>query len=305
MNDGKRYNNLNSHLRQIFGGKVAKLSLDGRFSCPNRDGYKGSRGCLFCGEKGSGEFASGTGNIQDQLNEQIELLSKKWNADKYIAYFQSFTNTYGSVEKLKETFEPVLENKGVVGIAIATRPDCLPEEVLDYLSELNKRTFLWVELGLQTIHEDTARLIRRGYPLKTYKDAIEDLKNRGIRTVTHLIVGLPYETREQIIQSAEYVARTSTWGIKLHSLYIQKDTDLYNMYLGEPFPVMTREEYVSIIADIISVLPKDMVIHRITGDGDRTLLYKPQWSRDKLKVIASIDKRLKEEDIWQGSKSEL
>ncbi len=301
MTDGKRYNNLSGYLRQVFGGKVAKLSIDGGFSCPNRDGHKGDRGCIFCGERGAGEFASRAGTLEKQLNEQIDLLSQKWKTDKYIAYFQSFTNTYAPVDKLKEIFEPLLKHPGVVGIAIATRPDCLPDDVLEYLADLNRRTYLWVELGLQTIHEDTAKLIRRGYPLKTYEEAIEALRNRNIKTVTHLIIGLPNETREQILQSAIYVAKTGTWGIKLHSMYIQKDTDLYEMYLREPFPLMTREEYVELVTEIVAILPEEMVVHRITGDGDRTLLHEPQWSRDKLKVIASIDKRLKELHIRQGS----
>lgn len=300
MNDGKRYNNLNSYLRKEFGGKVAKLSLNGGFSCPNRDGNKGTRGCIFCGEKGAGEFASGTGSMECQLNQQIKLIERKWKTDKFIAYFQSFTNTYGPVEKLEEVFEPVLKHPKVIGIAIATRPDCLPKDVLDYLSELNKKTYIWVELGLQTIHEKTAKFIRRGYSIEIYEKAIKELKQKNIRTVTHLIVGLPYESKEEIIQSARYVAKTDTWGIKLHSLYIQKDTDLYEMYRKKPFKMLTKDEYVKLITDIISILPENMIIHRMTGDGDRRLLYLPEWSRDKLKVISSIDKRLKNEDLWQG-----
>lgn len=300
MNDGKRYNNLSRHLRDTFGGKVAKLSIDGGFSCPNRDGHKGDRGCIFCGELGAGEFASRLGSAQDQIDEQIRLLGNKWRTDKYIAYFQSFTNTYASVERLKEVFEPVLEHPGIVGIAIATRPDCLQKEVLDYLSQLNQRTFLWVELGLQTIHEATASLIRRGYPLETYDNAVEQLKDRDIRVVTHLILGLPYETREMIIQSARHVGKNGSWGIKLHSLYIQRDTDLYTMFLEKPFPLFTMEEYVETVAQVISVLPEKMVVHRITGDGDKSLLHEPKWSMDKLRVIASIDKKLKEMDISQG-----
>ncbi|MCR3956672.1 MAG: TIGR01212 family radical SAM protein [Gudongella sp.] len=300
MHDGKRYNNLSGYLRKTFGGKVAKLSIDGGFSCPNRDGHKGDRGCIFCGELGAGEFASRLGSVQDQIDEQIRLLGNKWRTDKYIAYFQSFTNTYASVERLKEVFEPVLDQPGIVGLAIATRPDSLPEEVLDYLEKLNQKTFLWVELGLQTIHEATASLIRRGYPLETYDNAVEQLKDRDIRVVTHLILGLPYETREMIIQSARHVGKNGSWGIKLHSLYIQRDTDLYTMFLEKPFPLFTMEEYVETVAQVISILPEEMVVHRITGDGDKSLLHEPKWSKDKLKVIASIDKKLKEMDISQG-----
>jgi len=300
MNDGKRYNNLSGYLRDTFGGKVVKLSIDGGFSCPNRDGHKGDRGCIFCGEMGAGEFASRIGSVQDQMDDQIKLLGDKWNTDSYIAYFQSFTNTYAPVQRLKEVFEPVLDHPGIVGIAIATRPDCLPEEVLEYFSQLNERTFLWVELGLQTIHQETASLIRRGYALETYENAVKELKKREIRVVTHLIVGLPYESREMMLESASFVGKTGTWGIKLHSLYIQRDTDLYTMYLEEPFPLLTMEEYVETIAEIISILPESMVVHRITGDGDKSLLHEPKWSGDKLRVISSIDKRLKEMDISQG-----
>ena len=194
----------------------------------------------------------------------------------------------------------MLDHPGVVGIAIATRPDCLPEEVLDYLSQLNERTFLWVELGLQTIHEETARLIRRGYPLETYENAVEELAKRGIRVVTHLIVGLPYESREMMLESGSFVGKTGTWGIKLHSLYIQRDTDLYTMYMEDPFPLLTMEEYVETVAQVISILPKEMIVHRITGDGDKSLLHEPKWSMNKLRVISSIDKKLKEMDISQG-----
>jgi radical SAM protein (TIGR01212 family) len=249
---------------------------------------------------GAGEFASRLGSVQDQIDEQIRLLGSKWNTDRYIAYFQSFTNTYAPVQRLKEVFEPVLDHPGVVGIAIATRPDCLPEEVLDYLSQLNERTFLWVELGLQTIHEETARLIRRGYPLETYENAVEELAKRGIRVVTHLIVGLPYESREMMLESGSFVGKTGTWGIKLHSLYIQRDTDLYTMYMEDPFPLLTMEEYVETVAQVISILPKEMIVHRITGDGDKSLLHEPKWSMNKLRVISSIDKKLKEMDISQG-----
>ena len=300
MNDGKRYNNLSGYMKDTFGKKVAKLAIDGGFSCPNRDGHKGDQGCIFCGEMGAGEFASRLGSVQDQIDEQIRLLGSKWNTDRYIAYFQSFTNTYASVEKLKQVFEPVLDRPGIIGIAIATRPDCLPEEVLDYLSQLNERTFLWVELGLQTIHQETARLIRRGYPLETYENAVEELAKRGIRVVTHLIAGLPYESREMMLESGSFVGKTGTWGIKLHSLYIQRDTDLYTMYMEDPFPLLTMEEYVETVAQVISILPKEMIVHRITGDGDKSLLHEPKWSMNKLRVISSIDKKLKEMDISQG-----
>lgn len=300
MNDGKRYNNLSSELKRIFGDKVGKLALDGGFTCPNRDGHLGSKGCLFCGENGAGEFTQGSLPIKTQALNQIEQSSGKWRTKGYIAYLQSFTNTYAPIDKLKELYEEALTLPGVVGLAIATRPDCLPDEVLDYLEELNKRTFLWVELGLQTIHPETARLIRRGYPLHVYDKAVEELKRRGIKTVTHLILGLPYETIEQMLQSVDHVAKANTWGIKLHSLYIQKDTDLYTMYQEQAFPIMERDDYAKLAAIAISRLPEDMVVHRVTGDGDKSLLFKPEWSADKLSVISSIDRVMKEENLRQG-----
>lgn len=297
----KRYNTLNNELKRIFGGKVMKLSIDGGFTCPNRDGTKGSRGCIFCGEEGSGEFAGSRYiPIKEQLEQQKNLLSSKWKSDKYIVYFQNFTNTYGPIDRLRELYDEALSLEGVVGIAIATRPDCLDEDIVALLSEINKKTFLWVELGLQSIHEKTEKFIRRGYPLSLYDKATDDLKRNNIRTVTHLIIGLPNESKDEMIQSVKYVARTNTWGIKLHSLYIQRDTDLYNDYIKNPFPIMTMDEYISIIVESLELLPKSIIVHRITGDGKKDLLVEPKWSLNKLKVLTSIDKELKIRDTFQG-----
>ncbi|MSU02854.1 TIGR01212 family radical SAM protein [Tissierella pigra] len=299
----KRYNTLNEELKNKFGTKVMKLSLDGGFTCPNRDGTVGTKGCIFCGGEGSGEFAgSRTFSIKEQVEEQKRLLCKKWNTDKYIVYFQNFTNTYGSIERLKALYYEAVNIEGVVGIAIATRPDCLDEEVLDLLEDLNRQTYLWIELGLQTIHEKTSNFIRRGYSLSVYNEGIENLKKRSIKVVTHIILGLPNESRGEILETVKYVANTNTWGIKLHSLYIQKDTDLYNYYLKTPFNIMTREEYISLVVDALELIPKDMVIHRVTGDGKRELLHEPIWSLDKLKVLSSIDKELKIRDSYQGKR---
>lgn len=297
----KRYNTLNEELKREFGGKVMKLSLDGGFTCPNRDGTVGTRGCIFCGDEGSGEFAgTRTVSIEEQVEEQKKLLSKKWDTDKYIIYFQNFTNTYGPIEKLKSLYYKAIGIEGVVGLAIATRPDCLDEKVLDLLSEINNKTYLWVELGLQTIHEKSARFVRRGYLLEVYDKAIYELKRRNIKVVTHVILGLPGEDKEVILETVKYVASTNTWGIKLHSLYIQRDTDLYDYYVKKPFPLMDREEYVSLVVDALELLPKQMVIHRVTGDGKRELLHEPKWSLDKLKVLSMIDKELKLRDSCQG-----
>jgi len=277
-----------------------KLSVDGGFTCPNRDGVIGHGGCIFCGERGAGEFTSDMGSIKEQALKQIEMLREKWDTDTYIVYFQNFTNTYAPIEKLKRLYEEALEIPGVVGLAIATRPDCLQDDVMDYLSELNKRTFIWIELGLQSIHEKTEKFIRRGYPLRVYDSAIDRLRKEDIKVVTHLILGLPNESEDEILESIKYVGKTNTWGIKLHSLYIQYDTELYNFYEKEPFEILTKDEYVHIITQGLKYLPKDMVIHRLTGDGDKKLLFQPKWSGDKLSVISQIDRKMKELGIHQG-----
>ncbi|WP_313756956.1 TIGR01212 family radical SAM protein [Tissierella sp.] len=297
----KRYNTLNEELKREFGGKVMKLSLDGGFTCPNRDGTVGTNGCIFCGEEGSGEFAGSRFiSLEEQVKQQKNLLSKKWDTDKYIIYFQNFTNTYGTIEKLKRLYYEAINIEGVVGLAIATRPDCLEEEILDLLFELNKETYLWVELGLQTIHEKSARFIRRGYSLSIYDEAIKNLKSRNIKVVTHIILGLPGESKEEMLDTVEYVGNTNNWGIKLHSLYIQRDTNLFDYYMRNPFPIMSREEYVSLVADAIELLPQDMVIHRVTGDGKKELLHEPKWSLDKLRVLSMLDKELKLRNSHQG-----
>ena len=278
-----------------------KLCFDGGFTCPNRDGSIGREGCIFCSEEGSGEFAgSRLLSLKYQAEEQKKLLSKKWKADKYIAYFQNFSNTYAKVERLEKIYEEALSIDGVVGLAIATRPDCIDDDVLELLSRLNRKTFIWVELGLQSIHESSSRFIRRGYPLSTYDDAVSRLKKENIRVVTHLIVGLPFENKEDILESVKYVAQTNTWGIKLHSLYIQEGTDLYEYFLNNPFSLFTREEYIDIIIQALGLLPKDMVIHRLTGDGKKELLYQPKWSADKLKLLSLIDKELKDKNLYQS-----
>lgn len=297
----KRYNTLNKELRRVFGQKVMKLSLDGGFTCPNRDGTLGSKGCIFCGDEGSGEFAgSRLVSIGEQMEEQKKLLSRKWDTDKYIVYFQNFTNTYGPVERLRELYYESINMEGVVGLAIATRPDSIDEATLDLLSELNDKTYLWIELGLQSIHERTARFIRRGYPLLQYIDTIEKLKSRNIKIVTHVILGLPNETRKDILETVKYVASTNTWGIKLHSLYIQRDTDLYDYYLENPFPIMSKEEYIYLVVASLELLPKDMVVHRVTGDGKRELLHSPIWTLDKLNVLTTIDREMKIQETYQG-----
>lgn len=300
MLSGKRYNTLNDELFHEFGEKVSKIAIDGGFTCPNRDGTISDLGCLFCNEKGSGDFTSSLYDIDREINNQIEINKRKWNTNKFIAYFQAFTNTYADVETLKKKYESCLVREDVVGLAIATRPDCFNKEIYDYLEELNNRIFLWIELGLQTVNETTSRLINRGYNLDIYENCIAELKKRNIKVVTHLIFGLPYEDKTDMLKSVKYVANTNTWGIKFHSLYIQTDSRLYDYYLKNKFNLLTKEEYVDTVALAISYLPKEMVIHRLTGDPNKKLLYKPEWCLNKLSVISSIDKRLKELDLYQG-----
>lgn len=305
MWEDKRYHTLNYELRKAFGEKVIKLSLDGGFTCPNRDGTVGYRGCIFCGEEGSGEFTSSRAlSIEEQIKEQKSLLSNKWNTNKYIAYFQNFTNTYSTCEDLKDKYYKALSQEGIVGLAIATRPDCLSDRILDLLEEINEKTYLWVELGLQTIHDKSSVFIRRGYPLEVYDKAVKELKKRNIKVVTHLIFGLPYDTKENILESVRYVANTNTWGVKFHMLYIQKGTDLYEYYLKNPFPILTRDEYISLAVDALELLPKDMVVHRLTGDGKKDLLFEPRWTLDKLRVLSGIDRELKVRNSYQGKKCE-
>lgn len=297
----KRYLSLNYELKKTFGTKVIKLSLDGGFTCPNRDGTIGNRGCIFCGEEGSGEFTSSRKlSIKDQIESQKRFLSKKWPEGKYISFFQNFTNTYSTVKDLNKKYSEAISQNGVVGLAIATRPDCLSEEVLKLLEEFNKKTFLWVELGLQTIHGETAKFIRRGYELDCYEKAIIELNKRNIKVVTHLIFGLPNETNKDMLDSVKYISSTNTWGIKFHNLYIQEGTDLYNYYIKNPFHILSIDEYISLVVDSIELLPQNMVVHRLTGDGKKELLVEPRWTLNKLKVLSSIDKELKQRNTYQG-----
>jgi len=301
MWDDKRYHSLNYELKKVFGGKVAKLSLSGGFTCPNRDGKIGKRGCLFCSEEGSGEFAAPKYlSINEQMNQQMKLLSSKWKTDKYIAYFQNYTNTYSELEDLKAKYEEAYRSDGVVGLAIATRPDCLPDETIKLLDDINKKTYLWVELGLQTIHERTSKLIRRGYTLDVFERAVNNLREKNIPYVVHLIIGLPNETKEDILETVKYVSKLNPYGVKLHLMHILKDTDLYNYYIENPFKILTEEEYITILCDILEILPPETIIHRLTGDGSKEKLIEPKWSLHKLKVLSGVDKELKVRNTYQG-----
>lgn len=300
--DGKRYYNLNYFLREKFGQKVFKIPLDAGFTCPNRDGRVSRGGCVFCSARGSGDFAGSNEDLIKQFEEVKEMMQKKWSSGKYIAYFQAYTNTYGDVDTLREKYYSVLNLDGVVGIAIATRPDCLGEDVLDLLEEIGRKKYIWVELGLQTIHEQTAEAINRGYKLDTYINAVRELKKRNIDVVTHVILGLPGETKADVLDTIDFVANTGTQGIKLHLLHILKQTKLAKLYDEGAVNIMSKDEYVELIVDCIQRLPEEMVIHRITGDGPRETLIAPMWSLKKWEVINAIEHEMMDRSTWQGEK---
>ncbi|SHJ21422.1 hypothetical protein SAMN02745751_02014 [Dethiosulfatibacter aminovorans DSM 17477] len=296
-----RYRTLNYELKKTFGEKVVKLSIDGGFTCPNRDGTIDSRGCIFCSEMGSGEFAGSRElSIIRQIEEQKALLGKKWKSGKYIAYFGSFTNTYAPVEELRRKYYEALGCEGVIGLAVATRADCISDEIMDLFREINEKYFLWVEIGLQSIHEDSAKYIRRGYDLNVFNKTFNNLHELGIKTVVHIILGIPGEDRADMMRTVDYVSRLKPWGVKLHMLHVIKNTDLEKAYLEEGFPLFEKEEYVKTICDSLERLHGDIVIHRITGDGKKSDLVGPRWSLDKLRVISEINMEMKRRDSFQG-----
>lgn len=283
------YYSLNQYLRDTFGCKVYKIALNGGFTCPNRDGRINKGGCIFCSKGGSGEYA---GDIEDSISEQIEkgknLVASKNRNGKYIAYFQAYSGTYAPVEKLKSLYTEAIGHPDIVALSIATRPDCLPEEVLDLLTELNSIKPVWIELGLQTIHEKTAEYIRRGYALDAYDTAVSQLRSREIEVITHVILGLPGESREDMLDTVDYVCRSGVTGIKLQLLHILKETDLLVEYESGKVRIMSEEEYVALIVDCLRIIPKSIVIHRLTGDGDKKILVAPEWSKNKKHVLNSI-----------------
>lgn len=298
----KRYNSLDNYFKLTFGKKIYKVSLDGGFTCPNRDGKLSKKGCIFCSERGSGDFAGKRGDeIYNQIEEQLKLIEKKFPEGEVIAYFQNFTNTYADVNYLREIYTRALSHPRVVGLAIATRPDCLGEDVLDLLDELNKKYFIWIELGLQTINEEVARRINRQYPLQTYIDATKKLNERKIKFVTHIIVGLPYEDEEDPLKTAVFAEECETWGVKIHLLHVIKNTILEELYNRNELKLQKKDEYVKKIVKILANLSYNIVIHRVTGDGDKNSLIGPLWSLNKRDVLNSIDKLMKEENVTQGS----
>lgn len=299
--DGKRYYSFNSYLKQTFGEKVYKISLNGGFTCPNRDGTLGTRGCIFCSEGGSGDFApDAVLPIGEQIEEGIRMIRQKTDASKYIAYFQAFTNTYAPYEKLHSLFYDAILRKEIVGLAVGTRPDCLPPDVLKLLDELNQIKPVFVELGLQTIHEKTAQFIRRGYPLSCFEQAVKVLHDLGINVVVHLILGLPGETEEMMLQSVRYLNQLPVNGVKFSLLHVLKHTDLGMLYEENPFPVYDLDDYVDLVIRCMEELREDIVIHRLTGDGPKDLLIAPRWTLNKRKVLNEISRRMKETGSRQG-----
>ena len=301
---GKPYYSLDAYLKKTFGEKVYKLSLDGGMTCPNRDGTCGDRGCIFCSAGGSGDFAGDRNkSIPEQIREQKSLLQQKRPVHKFIAYFQAYTNTYAPVEYLEKIFREAISDEEVVVLSIGTRPDCLGEEVLSLLEELNRIKPVWVELGLQTMHEATAEYIRRGYLLSTYEAAIHALADIDIPYITHVILGLPGETEDDMLATVRYVCgqQAKPFGIKLQLLHVLRGTDLCGDYEAGSFEVLSQDEYIELVIKCLEVIPEDIVIHRVTGDGPKNILVAPLWSGNKRQVLNTLHQKMKIEKREQGT----
>lgn len=297
----KRYHTLNYFLREKFGCKTFKISLDGGFTCPNRDGKVAKGGCTFCSSNGSGDYAGERmKSISEQFDNIKDMMNKKWKDGKYIAYFQAYTNTYAPINELREKYEEAISKEGVMALAIATRPDCINEEVLDLIEEMNKKVYTWVELGLQTIHDKTAESFNRGYNLETFDKSMEMLKKRKIDTVVHCIFGLPKETKKEMLQTVDYIAHSGAKGIKFHLLHLMKNTNMVKDYENGNLKFLSKEEYIDLVCEGVSRIPQDMIVHRLTGDAPRNLLIGPMWSLNKWEVLNAIDKTLEDNDIYQG-----
>ncbi|MBR5266615.1 MAG: TIGR01212 family radical SAM protein [Lachnospiraceae bacterium] len=305
--NGKAYYSLDYYLKETFGTKVYKLALDGGMTCPNRDGTIGTGGCIFCSAGGSGDFAAKRDvSVRAQVEAAKERVSAKMSASgPYIAYFQSYTNTYAPLPYLETLFGEAIELPEICALSIGTRPDCLPDETIELLAQLNKTKPVWVELGLQTIHEKTAEFIRRGYKLPIFEDAFHRLKAAGLSVIVHVILGLPGESREEILDTIRYLAALDhngkrIDGIKLQLLHVLKETDLNDLYLSGTFKTMELDEYLELVSDCLKLLPQDIVIHRVSGDGPKSLLTAPLWSGNKRMVLNSMTKYFKEHEVWQG-----
>lgn len=300
---GKPYHSLDYELKKQFGKKIYKISLDGGMTCPNRDGTLGTGGCIFCSAGGSGDFAEKrTSSLKEQMDLAKTRVRRKisGNDNSYIAYFQSYTNTYAPLPYLEQLFTEAVSFPEICGLSIGTRPDCLPDGTVKLLAELNRKKPVWVELGLQTIHEDTAKLIRRGYELPVFENAYRRLKAAGLTVIVHVILGLPGESKEQMLKTVRYLGALHVDGIKLQLLHVLKGTDLAALYRSGAFRTMELPEYLELIGDCLKILPPDTVIHRISGDGPKSLLIAPEWSGNKRLVLNSIAKYLKEQKIYQG-----
>ena len=297
----KRYYSLDYYLKQNFGEKLYKLSLNGGMTCPNRDGKVDTRGCIFCSRGGSGDFAASSRlSITEQIETGKSQVAAKYKGSSYIAYFQAYTNTYAPVTYLKEIFYEAVMHPDIRVLSIATRPDCLDDEIISLLTELNQIKPVWIELGLQTIHEKTADFIRRGYPLSVFEDAVKKLRSAGITVIVHTILGLPEETEDMMLDTIKYLNTQDIQGIKLQLLHVLKDTDLADYYEEHPFWIPTMEEYFSLLSKCICFLEPDIVIHRLTGDGPKNQLITPLWTGNKRMVLNQMQAYFKLHDIWQG-----
>ena len=294
----QRYNDLSSYLKKKFGSRLLKLSIDGGFSCPNRK--NGKKGCKFCSETGSGEFTTKRKSITEQLNAQINFLKEKDKSNGYIAYFQSYTNTFLPVKELRKMYYEAINFPNVKVLSIATRADCFNEDIYNLLAELNEKIEVWIELGLQSSNEKTRNNMNIGYSTKTFENCVKKLKELNIKTIFHIIFGLPNETAKDYKNAIDYVNSKKPWGIKIHSLYIQNDCELYEESLKNNFKVITWDEYIDALIMAIENLDKDIIIHRLTGDGDKEKLVAPLWSKDKIKTIGEISKILKQRNSYQG-----
>lgn len=297
----KKYYSLNYFLREKFGEKVFKISLDAGFSCPNRDGTISSGGCVFCSERGSGDFAgSSEFSISNQFEQIKDVMNNKWKKGKYIAYFQAYTNTYAPVSVLREKYEEAINQKDVVGLAIATRPDCIDKNIVKLISECNKKVYTWVELGLQTSNDFTAKIINRGYDISVFEKAVKILRSYNIDVVVHTIFGLPGETQDDMLNTVKYLSMQDIQGVKFHLLHLMKYTPLVNLYERGKFKFLEKDEYIDIVCKALCLLPPNVVVHRLTGDSPRKLLIGPMWSLKKWEILNGIDKNMEKNNWYQG-----
>lgn len=299
--NGKPYHSLDYALKAEFGEKVYKAALNGGFTCPNRDGKLGTKGCIFCSAEGSGDFAASVElSVTEQIDTAIEAIQKKTTANRFIAYFQSFTNTYGSISRMRRLFSEAVQHPNTAVLSVATRPDCIPDEVLDLLSEMNQIKPVWVELGLQSIHEKTATWMRRGYELSVFAEAVKKLRDRNITVIVHVILGLKDETKDMMLETIRYLNRLDIQGIKLQLLHVIDGTDLADEYRRGELTALSKEEYIDLLIDCLENLSPDVVVHRLTGDGPSKLLLAPMWSTRKREVLNEIHREMKLRESFQG-----